>query len=98
MMDNTAKFPTMGVDMNLAEAKKRIGDKVCMIGGFDQGYYFQRATPEEIRAAVRLCFDEAGQDGGYILALSDHFFDAKIELLQAFADEARNVRMNLHNS
>ncbi len=23
---------------------------------------------------------------------------AKIELLQAFADEARNVRMNLHNS
>ncbi len=79
----------MGADVNLAEAKKRIGAKVCMIGGFDQGYYFQRATPEETRAAVRRCFEEAGQEGGYILAPSDHFFDAKIELLQAFADEAR---------
>ncbi len=80
--------PGMGADVDLAEAKQRIGDKVCMIGGFDQSYYFQSATPEETRAAVRRCFDEAGQDGGYILAPSDHFFDAKIELFQAFADEA----------
>jgi uroporphyrinogen decarboxylase len=81
--------PGMGADVNLSEAKRRIGDKMCMIGGFDQGYYFQRSTPEETRAAVRQCFEAAGGNGGYILAPSDHFFDAKIELLQAFADEAR---------
>jgi uroporphyrinogen decarboxylase len=80
--------PGMGADVDLAEAKKRIGEKVCMIGGFDQGYYFQRSTPEETRAAVRKCFEAAGGNGGYILAPSDHFFDAKLELIQAFADEA----------
>ncbi len=81
--------PGMGADVDLAEAKKRVGDKVCMIGGFDQGYYFQYSTPEETQAAVRKCFEAAGESGGYILAPSDHFFDAKLELIKAFADEAR---------
>jgi len=30
----------MGADVDLAEAKRRIGDKVCMIGGFDQFHFF----------------------------------------------------------
>ena len=30
----------MGGDAVLAEAKKRIGGKVCMIGGFNQNHYF----------------------------------------------------------
>ncbi len=45
---------------------------------------------EETRAAVQRCFEEAGKGGGYILAPSDHFFAANIDLLKAFADEARN--------
>ena len=32
--------PAMGGDTNLEEAKRRIGDKVCMIGGFDQFHFF----------------------------------------------------------
>jgi uroporphyrinogen-III decarboxylase len=80
---------SMGGDMVLAEAKKRIGDRVCMIGGFDQFHYFKGCTPEETRKEVRRCFDDAGEDGGYILCPSDHFFDADVELLAAFADEAR---------
>jgi uroporphyrinogen-III decarboxylase len=81
--------PAMGGDMNLAEAKRRIGDKVCFIGGFDQNRFFTTATPEETRAEVRRCFAEAGAGGGFILSPSDHFFEAKPELLHAFADEAR---------
>ena len=76
-------------DTELAAAKKRIGDRVCMIGGFDQGHFLQSCSPEETRAEVRRCFEQAGGGGGYILAPSDHFFDARIELLEAFADEAR---------
>ena len=49
----------------------------------------RRATPEETRAEVRRCFREAGAGGGLILSPSDHFFEAKPELLHAFADEAR---------
>jgi uroporphyrinogen-III decarboxylase len=80
---------TMGADVDLAEAKRRVGDRVCMIGGFDQAHFFTGCTPEETRAEVRRCFEAAGPGGGYILAPSDHFFDAEIELLEAFADEAR---------
>ena len=81
--------PGMGGDTVLAEAKRRIGGKVCMIGGFDQFHYFQGCTPEETREEVRRCFAAAGEGGGYILSPSDHFFDAEPALLQAFADEAR---------
>lgn len=82
--------PEMGADVNLAEAKRRIGDKICMIGGFDQAHKFMNCTPRETRDAVRKCFDEAGSGGGYIIAPSDHFFDAQYELLEAFVDEAKN--------
>lgn len=81
--------PAMGGDANLKEAKNRIGDRVCMIGGFDQFHFFKDCTPEETRKAVRQCFEEAGESGGYILAPTDHFFDADIELIRAFADEAQ---------
>ena len=81
--------PAMGGDMRLAEAKRRIGDRVCMIGGFDQFHYLKDCPPEATRAAVRQCFAEAGEGGGYILSPSDHFFDADVRLIEAFADEAR---------
>jgi uroporphyrinogen decarboxylase len=80
--------PTMGADVDLAEAKRRIGDRVCLLGGYDQFHNFVGCTPEQTRAAVRKCFDEAGAGGGYILSPSDHFFEADIELFAAFVDEA----------
>ncbi len=79
----------MGADVDLAEAKRRIGDKVCMIGGFDQFHFLKDCTEEETRAEVRRCFEAAGQGGGFILSPSDHFFDADLNLIHAFADEAR---------
>ncbi len=82
--------PEMGGDVDLAEAKRRLGNQVIMIGGFDQFHYFNGCTPDETRAAVRKCFTEAGKGGGYILAPSDHFFDADLELIKAFTDEVRN--------
>ena len=57
----------MGGDINLSEAKKRIGDKVCMIGGFDQFNFFNNVSPQQTKNEVRRCFDEAGKDGGYII-------------------------------
>jgi uroporphyrinogen decarboxylase len=79
----------MGGDANLAEAKRRIGGQVCMIGGLDQLHFFTGCTAERTRAEVRRCFAEAGEGGGFILSPSDHFFDAAPALVAAFADEAR---------
>jgi uroporphyrinogen decarboxylase len=79
----------MGGDVDLAKAKARIGDKVCMIGGFDQFHFLINCSPERTRAEVRRCFEAAGEGGGYVLSPSDHFFDADPELIRAFADEAQ---------
>ncbi len=79
----------MGGDMILAEAKRRIGDRVCFVGGFDQFHCLVDCTPEATRAAVRQCFEDAGEGGGFILSPSDHFFDADPRLVAAYADEGR---------
>jgi uroporphyrinogen decarboxylase len=80
--------PAMGGDVDLAEASRRIGDKVCMIGGFDQFHFLIDCSPEQTRAEVRRCFEAAGRGGGYIISPSDHFFDADPGLVMAFANEA----------
>jgi hypothetical protein len=82
--------PSMGGDTRMAEARRRLGGRVSMIGGFDQFNDFVGCPPAQTRQAVRRLFDEAGRDGGYILAPSDHFFDADDDLIRAFADEARS--------
>jgi uroporphyrinogen decarboxylase len=82
----------MGGDTRLGEAKARIGGKVCMIGGFDQFHHFAGCAPDDTRRAVRAAFEQAGDGGGFILAPSDHFFEAEDALLRAFADEARACR------
>lgn len=81
--------PAMGGDVDLAEAKRRVGHRVCLIGGWDQFHFFQGCSEAETRAEVRRCFEAAGKDGGFILSPSDHFFDADPALIAAFADEAR---------
>jgi hypothetical protein len=80
----------MGGDTNVKEAKRRVGSRVCMIGGFDQLHFFNDCTPEETRREVRRCFEEAGPGGGFILSPSDHFFQAELPLLEAFGQEARH--------
>jgi len=77
--------PGMGGDVDLAEAKRRIGARVCMIGGFDQFHYFINCRPDETRTEVSRCFEAAGRNGGYILSPSDHFFDADPELIAAYS-------------
>jgi uroporphyrinogen decarboxylase len=79
----------MGGDTLLKNAKKRIGNKVCMIGGFDQFHFFNNCSEKDTRNEVRRCFEEAGEGGCFILSPSDHFFDADLNLIRAFADEAR---------
>ena len=86
--------PGMGGDANLAEAKRRVGGRVCMIGGFDQFHFFTGCRAEDTRREVRRCFEEAGPGGGFILCPSDHFFDAEPALIRAYADEARLCTYN----
>ena len=94
MVDNhadgleTMTPPGMGGDCDLAEATRRVGDKLFFIGGFDQGEGFEKGTPQRARELVYACH-AACPDGGYICSASDHFFHGDPQNIQAFADAAK---------
>jgi len=79
----------VGGDAVPAEIKKRIGDKVALIGGLNQSQVLTDGTAEGIRAHVREIFEGYGPGGGYIMSPSDHFFDAPVENLKTYAEAAR---------
>ena len=85
----TLSPPGVGGDTVPEEVKRRIGDKVCLIGGMDQINILTEGTRGQIRAETRRLFEALGAGGGYILSASDHFFHAPIENLRAFAQAAQ---------
>ncbi len=59
-----------------------------MIGGMDQFNVLSCGTRGQIRSEVHRLFEGFGRDGGYIMSASDHFFDAPVANLRAFAEAA----------
>ena len=80
--------PDMGGDCDLAEATRRVGDKLCFVGGFDQNNGFERGNPAVIREMV-FKLHEACPDGGYICSPSDHFFFGDPENIKAFVEACK---------
>jgi len=81
--------PSMGGDCDLAEASRRVGDRLFFIGGFDQNAGFENGTPERARRLVLDCFEATRDHAGYICCPSDHFFHGDPACVQAFADAAK---------
>jgi uroporphyrinogen-III decarboxylase len=81
--------PAVGGDADHAAIKRRLGDRLCLIGGLDQVNILAHGTPVEIRREVSRLFTTLGPDGAYILSPSDHFFDAPAENIHVYADAAR---------
>jgi hypothetical protein len=79
--------PAMGGDCDLAEASRRVGDKLFFIGGFDQNAGFENGNPEIVSQMVKDLF-EAKPQGGYICSPSDHFFFGNPDNIKAFAHTA----------
>lgn len=65
--------PTMtNGDVELGDAKKRVGDRICLMGNVDTINVLLRGTPEEVEKAVKKCIVDAAHGGGYILSTSDN--------------------------
>jgi len=84
---------SMGGNADLAEATRRVGDRLFFIGGFDQQIGFEKGAPEDAARLVRECH-EGCPNGGYICCASDHFFHGPPENMQAFADAAKECQYN----
>ncbi len=54
-------------DVDLADAKRRIGDRVCLMGGF-LSHVLTFGTPEQIEEEVKACLVQAAHGGGYMLS------------------------------
>jgi len=68
--------------------KNKWGERVCLMGGFDQKL-IEFDSPYEIEKEVKRLIEHYGPGGGYILENTDHFFDAPVENVFAFAKAAR---------
>lgn len=79
----------MGGDCDLAEASRRVGDRLFFIGGFNQNAGFENGTPEKARQQVFECFNATKDHAGYIVSPSDHFFHGDPACIQAFVNAAR---------
>jgi uroporphyrinogen-III decarboxylase len=84
--------PGMGGNVNAVEVKRRIGDKVCLIGGVNQKDVLDCGTRESIRTEVQRLFREFGPGGGYIMSPSDHFFETPPENLRYYVEAAKECR------
>lgn len=85
---------TIGGNQEPWEFKRKVGNRLAVIGGVDQFNVLTAGPPERIREAVHTLFERVGQDGGYICAASDHFFDTPLENIQAMADAAKECVYN----
>jgi uroporphyrinogen decarboxylase len=56
--------------MDLAEVKRRVGDRLCLLGHVDVDL-LSRGTTDEVRAVVRRNIRIAGANGGYCVGSSN---------------------------
>lgn len=59
------------VGMDLATAKRLVGDRMAIMGNVDCGQLLPSGTPDQVREAVRQCIRDAAPGGGYILSSSN---------------------------
>ena len=61
--------PTANVD--LALVKKKVGDKLCLLGNIDVAHVLTYGTKQEVYDAVRYAIKTAGPGGGFIVSAAN---------------------------
>ena len=57
--------------MDLAEVKRRYGDRACLVGNIDCGYVLSQAPLSEVVETVKRAIHDAGPGGGYMVSSSN---------------------------
>ena len=61
--------------VDLAETKRRIGDRICLWGGVDPEHTIELGSVEDIRAAVRSAIADCSPGGGFVLSTSGSIYN-----------------------
>jgi hypothetical protein len=81
----TPPAASSGGDIELEDAKRRVGDQVCLMGGFNERVLLSDDL-DDVRREVRRCLDAAMAGGGYVLHAAGQVFDARRPAMQAMVD------------
>lgn len=81
--------PSVGGNQEPWEFKRKVGNRIALIGGVDQFSTLSEGPAEKIRANVHELFEKVGFEGGYICSASDHFFETDPANLVTFANAAK---------
>jgi uroporphyrinogen decarboxylase len=60
-----------GGNVDLAEAKRRVGNKLCIKGNINTFDFMMNATPQQVEDKCKKLIDDAGADGGFVLSTGD---------------------------
>jgi uroporphyrinogen decarboxylase len=86
--------PPAGGDVSLSDAKRRVGDRVCLRGGFNQ-HVLAHGDETQIVETVQCCLEQAAEAGGYILGPTGFLTEeVSLEALHLFCSTARTYSAN----
>jgi uroporphyrinogen-III decarboxylase len=77
--------PALNGDTVLAEAKRRIGGRMALYGGFNERVLMSE-DPEAVRAEVRRCLDEGAAGGGYAIRSAGQVFEADLKNIEIMSE------------
>jgi uroporphyrinogen decarboxylase len=77
-------------DVDLADAKRRVGDRVCLFGGFNEHLLYE-TDADGVREEVKRCLDAAMAGGGYVFRSTGQIFDSKPGLIEVMCETARDL-------
>jgi uroporphyrinogen-III decarboxylase len=84
--------PPPNADGDLAEAKRRVGDRLVLVGNLDQINLLRRGSRPEIERAARDAVLAGKPGGGFVLSTADHLYDeTPIDNIRWAIDAAREV-------
>ncbi|MFW9866636.1 MAG: uroporphyrinogen decarboxylase family protein [Candidatus Thorarchaeota archaeon] len=72
--------PTAGVDLTLV--KKKVGNKLCLLGNIDVAHVLTYGTKEEVFDAVKFAIMSAGPGGGFIISAANMHPAVKVQNLK----------------
>ncbi len=91
-MSETLSNKRLGGNTDGPEIYKKMHGKVCLNGGLDQINILTMGTPKDVRDEVYRIFEIYGKGGGYIMSCCDHFFEAPLENIRAYASAVNECK------
>ncbi|GAB4319073.1 MAG: hypothetical protein Kow0069_22460 [Promethearchaeota archaeon] len=79
--------PEAGVD--LALVKKKVGDRLALLGNVDTGHVLSGGTREEVESAVRAAICAAGGDGNFVVSPANMHPAVRVENLRWMVEAAK---------